>query len=222
MTSLTHLDYDKVKISMYVTTEIEREFRAKACAKEPWTVEWIESMPYGSVLYDVGANVGSYSLIAAALGHTVVAFEPSFANYNRLCENIIINGLEPKVIPLCIALGRDSDVLLMEQELQPGYSGGTKRLLVPCMTLIDAQEDFSLPMPTHIKVDVDGAEEDVLAGYGADHRVDWLVEVQTGHEQAIKTLLGEPDSVHDQRNGKKIQGMSMMRWAAKTLTPQLT
>lgn len=215
------LDYALAQIQMHAANDIEREYRLKACAKEPWTVEWIESMPAGSVLYDVGANVGSYSLLAAALGHTVVAFEPAFANYNRLCENIILNGLEPKVIPLCIALGNESGMLLIEQELQPGFSGGTKRLRVPMMTLADATVIFGLPTPTHIKVDVDGSEEDVVQGW-MHHGVSWLVEVQTGHERALIRYFGEPDMVHDQRNGQRIQGMSMMQWGVKQLMPQLT
>jgi hypothetical protein len=80
---------------------------------------------------------------------------------------------------------------------------------------------FHLPPPTHIKVDVDGSEEHVVQGW-PNGGVSWLVEVQTGHERAITRLLGEPDMVHDQRNGQRIQGMSMMQWGVKQLMPQLT
>src|ERR671932_123659 len=56
--------------------------RLRPVAKEPWTVRWLErSLRDGDVLYDVGANVGAYSLIAAALGAQVVAIEPAYANY---------------------------------------------------------------------------------------------------------------------------------------------
>ncbi len=67
-----------------------RGFRSSPCAKEPETVEWIRSFPEGSVLWDVGASVGPYSLIAAALGHKVVAFEPFAPSYGHLVQ---IHGL---------------------------------------------------------------------------------------------------------------------------------
>jgi FkbM family methyltransferase len=207
----TLLDYPKAQIRMYANNDIERGFRLHACAKEPWTVEWIERIPPGSVLYDVGANVGSYSLIAAARGITTVAIEPSFANYNRLCENIILNGLEPYIIPLCIGLGDKAGLVLIEQELQPGYSGGSKRLRVPVVELTDLPTLFGVPFPTHIKVDVDGTEAEVIMGAGF-LKANWLVEVQTGHEAQVEFLLGEPNAVYDERGGQKIQGMSMMQW----------
>src|SRR5437899_270642 len=50
--------------------------------KEPDTIHWIESFPDHCVFWDVGANVGVYSLYAAA-SHTVcvLSFEPMAANF---------------------------------------------------------------------------------------------------------------------------------------------
>ena len=46
-------------------------------SKEPETLEWIDSLPEGSVLWDVGANVGLYSVYAAKKRRCRVwAFEP--------------------------------------------------------------------------------------------------------------------------------------------------
>src|SRR5579862_9056307 len=73
------LDYERAPLRI-VASAYRRQATA---AKEPFTVEWIEqSLRGGGVLYDVGANVGGYSLIAAAQNPSVrvVAFEPAYKN----------------------------------------------------------------------------------------------------------------------------------------------
>ncbi len=165
MTHIAKLDYPGKDIRMYVSTPVEETYRVNACAKEPWTTAWIEAMPPGSVLYDVGANVGSYTLLAASLGHTVVAIEPGFANYARLCENVLLNDLGPLVIPVCVALGEHPcGYTLIEQDEHPGYSGGSRRMWCSVFRLDDLLR--YLPRPTHIKVDVDGREYGVIQGMG--------------------------------------------------------
>jgi FkbM family methyltransferase len=194
VTTIARLDYAPREIRMYVSTPIEESYRLRACAKEPWTVAWIESMPDGSVLYDIGANVGSYTLLAAALGHTVVAIEPSFANYARLCENVLLNDLAPKVIPLCLAVGRQMGTLVMQQELTPGYSGGMKHLRVPMLPLVDLHALFGLPAATHVKLDTDGNVADVVEGAPSWSHVSWMIEVPGGNgsQTRINHILGEP------------------------------
>jgi hypothetical protein len=58
------LDYTGAEIVIQAASKPSRK-RKKAQQKEPFTVESIESLPAGDVLYDIGANVGAYSLIAA-------------------------------------------------------------------------------------------------------------------------------------------------------------
>lgn len=217
MTRIGKLDYPKREIRMYASTPVEEAYRLNACAKEPWTVEWIESMPPGSVLYDVGANVGSYTLIAAALGHTVVAIEPSFANYARLCENILLNDLGPKVIPLCMAAGHIWGAPLIEQEATPGYSGGAKRLNTLTAPLSSLAALMRLPAPTHVKIDVDGAELSVLDGMDYDtFKVPSLLVEVSQHEPEIEKWLYRGNYTlkarYDQRDGLPIVGMWMGLW----------
>src|ERR1051325_11538121 len=69
------LDFPDHDIWLRATFAAERRWRAHACAKEPWTVRWLrEKIGPGKVLYDIGANVGVFSLVAAvARGASVVA-----------------------------------------------------------------------------------------------------------------------------------------------------
>jgi len=183
--SVVPLDYARHPVRLLVTSPMERKWRARSCQKEPWTVAWIEeSMSTGGVLFDVGANVGAFSLVAAkvcARRGTVVAFEPGFASYAHLCGNIVLNGCESIIIPVPIALGSANGLgTFAYRTLDPGQSrhqfrqdawnaeqaDTRKRYLQPVfsMTLDSVIQTFTLPQPHHIKVDVDGGEIDVLQG----------------------------------------------------------
>lgn len=173
---VSELDYPGAAIKMRADSEEIIHLRLRPVAKEPWTVEWIEqNFRDGDVLYDIGANVGSYALIAAkrAQGRaTVVAVEPGYASFAALCDNIVLNGLGAGVLPLPVVLGeetrledfsyRDTSAGAAMQNvsteraayLQPSLAFGLDALI----------EQFDLPRPTLIKLDVDGAEGSVLAG----------------------------------------------------------
>ena len=74
-------------------------------SKEPDTMSWIASFEPGDVLLDVGANVGMYSIWAAATrGTRVFAFEPESQNYALLNKNIYFNQLVADVTAYGIAL----------------------------------------------------------------------------------------------------------------------
>ena len=57
------------------------------------------------VALDIGANMGLFTLSAAALGHSVVAFEPSTANLKRLYASLFVNGFAHRVDVEQVALG---------------------------------------------------------------------------------------------------------------------
>ncbi len=62
-------------------------FRARTLlSKEPDTIEWLKGMKDGDVFWDIGANVGVYTLFAAANHVKVYAFEPESRNYSLLSE----------------------------------------------------------------------------------------------------------------------------------------
>jgi len=201
--SVVPLDYAAHSVRLLATSPMERKWRARSCKKEPWTVAWIEeSMGGGGVLYDVGANVGTFSLVAAkvcARRGTVVAFEPGFASYAHLCGNIVLNRCEAIIIPVPLALASTCGLGSFRYlSLDPGQSrhdfkqdawhadeaDTPKRYLQPVlsMTLDSAISTFSLPTPNYLKVDVDGGEIEVLHG-----------AAQTLANPALRSILIEID-----------------------------
>jgi FkbM family methyltransferase len=159
------------------------ELRRRAVTKEPWTVDWIErSVRPGEVVYDVGANVGSYALIAACRPEPpaqVVAVEPGYASFAALCENIIRNGAADVITPLPVSLAARTELLefdysdveagaaihaLVKRGTPPDGFEPAYRQPVLAFSLDDLLERFDLPAPNHVKLDVDGAERAVLSG----------------------------------------------------------
>ncbi|MGE3274309.1 MAG: FkbM family methyltransferase [Vicinamibacterales bacterium] len=173
------LDFPDAEIRMRVTSKAER-VRLRACAKEPWTVAWIRQFRPDEVFYDIGANVGAYSLVAAANpagGARVVAFEPSYPNVNALCANVVLNDLASRITPLPVALADANAASVLNLiGLAPGGARHTLGAGAPgeaptvypqpvlTFRLDDLVEQAALPLPNHIKLDVDGGEFAVLGG----------------------------------------------------------
>jgi FkbM family methyltransferase len=117
---------------------------------------------------DVGANVGSYTLLAcAAIGAKGYAFEPVPATYKRLVENIRINHLEDRVQYLNIGVGREpatiaftSDMDTTNHALAHGEQNANE-IDVEVTTLDTALLNRS---PSLLKIDVEGYETAVLEG----------------------------------------------------------
>lgn len=203
------LDHERELIEMDVGNAIEL-FRLGSCAKEPETVSWIgQSLKPGEVFYDVGANVGAYSLIAGKLAGpsgAVYAFEPAAATFAKLVRNVQLNGLSEIVVPFNIALSERPDVLHLQ--LSNSVSGAAMHTLgrngqtapggvsqsVLAYPVDRMIQELGLRPPNHLKVDVDGAELAVLKGATSTLREPGLrsvlIEVEEG-EPITEEIVSE-------------------------------
>jgi FkbM family methyltransferase len=129
----------------------------------------------GDVALDVGANVGLFTLLAAdAVGSTgeVHAFEPVPATFAELNENVRINGFEQVRLTRAAVGAAPGETTLGLGEHPEGGSGGYMTggtgapVEAPVVTL-DGYVAQHLPdAPIRLlKVDVEGAEPDVLLGF---------------------------------------------------------
>lgn len=147
--------------------------------EEPMLVEWIYSFQESDCFYDIGANVGSYSLIAANRGVHTIAIEAELLNASLLYENIHLNGLHAVCMPIPFALGRETKLdRFFINHVSKGDAlhglGAPSYLLadpeatieVPAISfsLDDLISTFKLSPPTKLKLDVDSNELDILLG----------------------------------------------------------
>ena len=150
-------------------------------SKEPHTIAWIRGFEAGEVLLDIGANVGMYSIWAAKTrGVRVFAFEPESQNFALLYKNIVFNQLGALVTGYCAALADREEISLLH--LSHFQAGGSCHTFGESLDYNLKEYRFShtqgcfsttvddlvargvLPVPNHIKIDVDGLEHKVLAG----------------------------------------------------------
>jgi FkbM family methyltransferase len=158
-------------------------WRAQTYAtKEPDTLDWIDTFFHeGDVIYDVGANIGQYSLYAAKRlkgACKVLAFEPESLNYAKLNRNIALNGLSEAITAYCLAIaGRTGFDLFYVKAFSPGASlhawgepigqGDIPFAPSHCQGMFGVSLDdlvglFALSFPNHIKIDVDGIEDQIV------------------------------------------------------------
>jgi FkbM family methyltransferase len=158
------------------------QYRADTFAiKEPDTLAWIDSMTACSIFWDIGANVGSYSIYAAKVKNCdVYAFEPSVFNLEILARNIFFNKLQSKIkiIPVAVSdrLGFDKFQLtttswggaLSSFSSNIDHNGKPLQDVFEYQTLGVSIEEavhlLKIPKPNHIKIDVDGIEHLILRG----------------------------------------------------------
>ena len=102
MSRVTTVSHDGITLKFSVPNALNRWRAESFSTKEPETIEWIDQIPNENVLWDIGANVGLYTIYAAKKGIRVFAFEPSVFNLEVLARNIFINGVRNQVtiIPL--------------------------------------------------------------------------------------------------------------------------
>jgi FkbM family methyltransferase len=174
--------------------------------KEPETLRWINEFKDGEVLWDIGANIGCYSLYAARKGHRVIAFEPSGFNYFILMKNIGINQLDDRISALPIALSDHLEIAdLQLQYLEVGdschdyvpygtpHSPRGLRQTTIAFSIDDLTRSFPLQYPNHIKIDVDGIDIQILMGAKntlADRRVkSVLIEIESPEQHDVVTTF---------------------------------
>ena len=166
----------------FVAANSLNDFRiATFSSKEPETLEWIDSIPSGSVLWDIGANIGLYSCYAAkARGCRVFAFEPSVFNLELLARNVFLNDLTDRVTIVPLALSDRCAVNKLNMSTVErggalstfgesyGHDGRPLHKAFEFatigITMIDAVESLGIPAPHYIKIDVDGIEHLILQG----------------------------------------------------------
>lgn len=116
---------------------------------------------------DVGANVGFFSLAAAALGaYKVISVEPSSYAHNQLIRNISLTGLTHKIIPIKQAvMGQPAPPLMLGIHDHHGsnsmYVPSTHHELVPIITLADLVK-YTYSNNVILKLDCEGAEFDII------------------------------------------------------------
>lgn len=180
----TMLDHPTHKIEMW------NGVRAWSCYKEPETVAWIEGMDKKDILYDIGACVGAYALLASKYCHKVYAFEPAPQNLHPLASNILRNKATNVILSSFALMDHDGDMPMDFSSLDEGsadhrWENADQKSHLVRTARLDTLIDSGWPVPTHMKIDVDGVEKRVLSG-----------AIETLSDKKLKSILIEVPADH--------------------------
>ena len=181
MSRTQKVNHQGLELTFSIPNAFNRYRAESFSTKEPETLEWIDSIPIGSVVWDIGANVGLYSCYAAKQrGCKVFAFEPSVFNLEILARNIFLNRLTDQITIVPLPLSEALTVSKLNMSTTEwggalstfgqsyGHDGQTLNKVFEFPTIgismVDAVELLKIPQPDYIKMDVDGIEHLILKG----------------------------------------------------------
>lgn len=149
---------------------------------EPETLRWIDGFKAGETFWDIGANIGIFTMYAA-MRHdlNILSFEPNGLNYGIMMEHIVLNGLDLHAQCFCIAFADKTEIgQLVCGDAEAGQAGnnlveddGTSRTKenvhsfrqsTPVFSIDSFCTLFNVKIPDHVKLDVDGLEHIILLG----------------------------------------------------------
>ena len=193
---------------------------------EPDMLAWIAKMPDSACFWDIGANIGAFSLYAALIRRArVLAFEPSGSTFSILNRNIELNGVSELVSGYCLAFAGETKLGVLNMagtgagRAMHGFETEFDQFNRPIETKFrqgtigfsvdDFVNHFSPPRPTHVKIDVDGIEADILGG----GRV-------TLSDPSVRSMIVEVEGDPDLARNRKI--FSLMREFGFTAKPKIS
>ena len=201
-------------VKFFVPNEISN-WRVKTLFDlEPETLEWINTFQGDKkiIFWDVGANIGLYS-IYAAIKHKnidIVSFEPSINNLRILGRNVSINNLENiiKINQFPLSDKVNCYELMIDSEFIEGYSMSSfshkrdfegnpievkNKYRIFGTTINNLVETGILEVPNYIKIDVDGIEHKILSEakqvLNNQNLRGMLVEINENYEEQYNAVI---------------------------------
>ncbi len=163
------------RIRFVVTSRRELRRVAEVSYEGDFLQRILAHLQPGDVFFDVGANIGLVSVIVgsqpALASGRIFAFEPEPRNLRQLRRNFEANGFGPRAIGEDVALGGQDGTASLHVRGPVGDgrhslvaakgATGVVEVTVMTMTTFCATRAVS---PDVVKIDVEGAEGEVLAG----------------------------------------------------------
>jgi FkbM family methyltransferase len=198
----------------FVTThpqalQYPREFETR----EPETIAWIDGFETPCRFWDIGANIGVFSIYAGLrAGIEVRAFEPAAASYAAFCCNIEANRLDDRVFAYCLAFGDRTElgrlylsatnagsVFNAFESTEDCFGNEIAAVFRQSMigfSIDGFRQQFLLPAPNYLKIDVDSTEERILEGGR-----------QTLRDPELRSVLIELEAKETVRNIRLIEAL---------------
>lgn len=127
------------------------------------------SIPKGSIIVEIGANIGTFALYAAAADANVriYSYEPIRANFEVLLDNIAANGFQERIKAFNLGVAGTSGSREFYLASSPEHSfvkndESARGVTVECVTLRDILASNRLDRVDLLKLNAEGAEYEIL------------------------------------------------------------
>ena len=159
-----------VDLSANTYPEFERFYNLKGERKVLSDV--LKEVSNNDVFYDVGANVGLYSCLvgSAAPKCSIYSFEPHPTNVEALKQNLQLNSVASTIFQMALS-DEDGRFELSSEGTESGLgehsldaSESESTVPVTVRRLDTLRDEHDIPVPSVVKIDVEGAEQDVING----------------------------------------------------------
>ncbi len=167
---ITLSNYIEQGCKFEVTTPMEEGRVCGIGDEEDFLRLFMEKIQPSDVFFDIGSCVGLYALHAALSGAKVIAFEPDPYFRKRLITNISLNKLQGSIQIMDYAVSDKKGKAVLYTDGVEGRSpslcliGERGSVIVNTNSIDNAIAEGILPMPTFMKMDIEGAE--ILALHG--------------------------------------------------------
>ncbi len=173
--SIMDVEYEGQRFKLDITAKREIKRANEIFHETALLNKMFDHIQEGDIIYDIGANIGVISLllsgIKTATNATVYSFEPEPKNYTQLTKNIQLNSRANKILANQLALGKEKGTLNLFVRGEAGEGrhsiaaskGSTGTIKIEIETC-SAFADKCGQIPDVVKIDVEGAEGQVLAG----------------------------------------------------------
>lgn len=160
---------------------------------------WRSHLTRNDIFFDIGANVGLYSLNAAEVGARVISFEPAADMVEALHENLRLNRLTTVDVRGIALLDRVGSVSFGGQDpnrrkvelADTGTGTGSGAGTGDTVTLSTLDLEAAGSTPRGMKIDVEGFERLVLAGASTLLESPQLELIQLEWNDTCEAALGE-------------------------------
>ena len=203
--SIQSYKIDKINELNFFSPNFFSRWRAQTLlTKEIDTIDWINNFDDNCIFWDIGANIGIYSLYSAKIKKkiNVIAFEPSPQNFTILTKNIFLNKMSENIIAIPNPLDHINNHIsyFKENDIEEAGSKNTfdnnfdisnySNVFKTISLSIDyLTENKILQIPNYIKIDVDGNERNILQGAS-----------NTLNNKFLKSVLIESNDKNNEKN----------------------
>ena len=203
--SIQSYKIDKINELNFFSPNYFSRWRAQTLlTKEIDTIDWINSFDDNCIFWDIGANIGTYSLYSAKIKKkiNIVAFEPSPQNFTLLTKNISLNKMSENIIAIPNPLDQINNHIsyFKENDIEEAgsksnfdnnfdtsnYSNVFKTIGLS-IDYLTGNKIFQIP--TYIKIDVDGNEKKIIQG-----------ATNTLDNKILKSILIESNDKDNEKN----------------------